>query len=198
MVELDGTPVDELTLEQAASELERLAATIFEHDQRYHQDDAPAITDAEYDALKRRNLEIEARFPELIRSDSPSGRVGYAPSAKFSKYTHSVPMLSLDNAFSDEDVADFVVRIRRFLGLDATTAIPITAEPKIDGLSASLRYENGILVNGATRGDGQVGENVTENLRTVKNIPQRLKGPAGRKSSRYVAKSIWRMRISMP
>ena len=176
MVELDGTPVDELTLEQAASELERLAATIFEHDQRYHQDDAPEITDAQYDALKRRNLEIEARFPELVRSDSPSGRVGYAPSEKFSKYTHSVPMLSLDNAFSDEDVADFVGRIRRFLGLDGTTAIPITAEPKIDGLSASLRYENGILVNGATRGDGQVGENVTENLRTVKNIPQRLKG----------------------
>lgn len=176
MVELDGTPVDELTLEQAASELERLAATLSEHDQRYHQDDAPEITDAEYDALKRRNLEIEARFPELTRSDSPSGRVGYAPSEKFSKYTHSVPMLSLDNAFSDDDVADFVGRLRRFLGLDATTAIPITAEPKIDGLSASLRYENGILVNGATRGDGQVGENVTENLRTVKNIPQRLKG----------------------
>ncbi|MEH6728197.1 MAG: NAD-dependent DNA ligase LigA [Hyphomicrobiales bacterium] len=176
MVELDGTPVDELTLEQAASELERLAATISEHDQRYHQDDAPEITDAEYDALKRRNLEIEVRFPELTRSDSPSGRVGYAPSEKFSKYTHSVPMLSLDNAFSDDDVADFVGRLRRFLGLDATTAIPITAEPKIDGLSASLRYENGILVNGATRGDGQVGENVTENLRTVKNIPQRLKG----------------------
>lgn len=176
MAELDGTPVDELTLEQAAGELEQLAATIADHDQRYHQDDAPKIDDAEYDALKRRNLEIEVRFPELIRSDSPSKRVGYAPSEKFSKYTHSVPMLSLDNAFSEEDVQDFVGRIRRFLGLGGDVAIPITAEPKIDGLSASLRYENGILVNGATRGDGQVGENVTGNLRTVETIPQRLKG----------------------
>lgn len=176
MAELDRTPVDELTLEQAAGELEQLAATIAGHDQHYHQDDAPKIDDAEYDALKRRNLEIEVRFPELIRSDSPSKRVGYAPSEKFSKYTHSVPMLSLDNAFSEEDVQDFVGRIRRFLGLGGDVAIPITAEPKIDGLSASLRYENGILVNGATRGDGQVGENVTGNLRTVETIPQRLKG----------------------
>lgn len=176
MVELDGTPVEELTLEQAASELERLAASLAEHDQHYHQDDAPRITDAEYDALKHRNLEIEARFPELIRSDSPSARVGYAPSDKFTKYTHSVPMLSLDNAFSETDVEDFVGRLRRFLGLSDDIVIPVTAEPKIDGLSASLRYENGVLVNGATRGDGQVGENVTENLRTVKNIPQRLKG----------------------
>lgn len=176
MVELHGTPVEELTLEQAASELERLAASLAEHDQHYHQDDAPRITDAEYDALKHRNLEIEARFPELIRSDSPSARVGYAPSDKFTKYTHSVPMLSLDNAFSETDVEDFVGRLRRFLGLSDDIVIPVTAEPKIDGLSASLRYENGVLVNGATRGDGQVGENVTENLRTVKNIPQRLKG----------------------
>ncbi|WP_306261788.1 NAD-dependent DNA ligase LigA [Pararhizobium sp. IMCC21322] len=176
MAELDGTPVDELTLEQAAGELERLAATIADHDQHYHQDDAPKIDDAQYDALKRRNLEIEVRFPELIRSDSPSKRVGYAPSEKFSKYTHSVPMLSLDNAFSEGDVQDFVGRVRRFLGLDGDVAIPITAEPKIDGLSASLRYENGVLVNGATRGDGQVGENVTGNLRTVETIPQRLKG----------------------
>ncbi|MCL4143246.1 UNVERIFIED_CONTAM: hypothetical protein GTU68_008004 [Idotea baltica] len=176
MAELDGTPVDELTVEQAAGELEQLAAIIAEHDQHYHQDDAPKIDDAEYDALKQRNLEIETRFPELTRSDSPSQRVGYAPSEKFSKYTHSVPMLSLDNAFSEEDVQDFVGRIRRFLGLDGDVAIPITAEPKIDGLSASLRYENGALVNGTTRGDGQVGENVTGNLRTVKTIPQRLKG----------------------
>jgi DNA ligase (NAD+) len=176
MVELHGTPVEDLTLEQAASELERLAHSLAEHDQHYHQDDAPRISDAEYDALKHRNLEIEARFPELIRSDSPSARVGYAPSDKFTKYTHSVPMLSLDNAFSETDVEDFVGRLRRFLGLPDDIVIPVTAEPKIDGLSASLRYENGVLVNGATRGDGQVGENVTENLRTVKNIPQRLKG----------------------
>lgn len=176
MAELDGTPVDELTLEQASGELERLATIIADHDQHYHQDDTPQISDADYDALKRRNLEIEALFPELLRSDSPSTRVGYAPSEKFSKYAHSVPMLSLDNAFSEEDVEDFVGRIRRFLGLGSDVAIPITAEPKIDGLSASLRYENGVLVNGATRGDGQVGENVTGNLRTVETIPQRLHG----------------------
>lgn len=176
MADLDGLAVDELTLEQAASELERLAKTIAEHDERYHQADDPEITDAEYDVLKRRNLEIEARFPELMRSDSPSTRVGYAPSEKFSKFAHSVPMLSLDNAFSTDDVDDFVGRVRRFLGLGSDVAVPITAEPKIDGLSASLRYENGILVNGTTRGDGQVGENVTGNLRTVESIPQRLKG----------------------
>lgn len=176
MTNLEAVPVDALTLEQAALELERLAAEIAQHDRHYHQDDAPRISDADYDALKHRNLEIEARYPELVRSDSPSGRVGYTPSEKFSKYTHSVPMLSLDNAFSQEDVEDFVARIRRFLGLDADVAVPISAEPKIDGLSASLRYEDGHLVVGATRGDGQVGENVTANLRTVRNIPQRLAG----------------------
>lgn len=176
MTNLEAVPVDALTLDQAALELERLAAEIAQHDRHYHQDDAPRISDADYDALKHRNLEIEARYPELVRSDSPSGRVGHTPSEKFSKYTHSVPMLSLDNAFSQEDVEDFVARIRRFLGLGADVAVPISAEPKIDGLSASLRYEDGHLVVGATRGDGQVGENVTANLRTVRNIPQRLAG----------------------
>lgn len=168
--------VDDLTLEQATEELARLAEEIAQHDKLYHGQDAPSITDADYDALKRRNLEIEARFPELVRTDSPSGRVGYTPSDKFTKYTHSVPMLSLDNAFSETDVDDFVGRIRRFLGLSADVAFPVTAEPKIDGLSASLRYENGELVNGATRGDGQVGENVTGNLRTIDTIPEKLKG----------------------
>ena len=176
MTQLDAVPVDALTLEQAALELERLAADIARHDQHYHQDDAPQLSDADYDALKRRNLDIEKRFPELVRSDSPSGRVGYTPSEKFTKYSHSVPMLSLDNAFSQDDVTDFVARIRRFLGLAPDVSIPISAEPKIDGLSASLRYEGGRLIVGATRGDGQVGETVTENLRTVRNIPQQLAG----------------------
>nr|WP_306265299.1 NAD-dependent DNA ligase LigA [Pararhizobium sp. IMCC3301] len=176
MTHLEAIAVDALTLEQAALELERLAADIARHDQHYHQDDAPQISDADFDTLKRRNLDIEMRFPELVRSDSPSGRVGYTPSEKFSKHSHSVPMLSLDNASSQDDVSDFVARIRRFLGLGTDVSIPISAEPKIDGLSASLRYEDGRLIVGATRGDGQVGETVTENLRTVRNIPQQLAG----------------------
>lgn len=174
--ELSAIAVDALTLEQATEELARLALEIGQHDKKYHGNDAPEVTDADYDRLKRLNLEIEAQFPELVRSDSPSKRVGYTPSDKFTKYTHSVPMLSLDNAFSDEDVADFVGRIRRFLGLAGDVVVPVTAEPKIDGLSASLRYENGVLVNGATRGDGQVGENVTGNLHTMDTVPKKLKG----------------------
>ena len=167
--------VDALTEAEAAADLERLAREIAEHDERYHREDAPTISDAAYDALKRRNAELEARFPQLVRPDSPSLRVGAAPAAKFSPVEHGVPMLSLDNAFSDGEVADFVGRVRRFLRLDGEP-IAFTAEPKIDGLSASLRYERGRLVQGATRGDGRTGEDVTENLRTLPDIPDRLSG----------------------
>ncbi|MGE0844869.1 MAG: NAD-dependent DNA ligase LigA [Flavobacteriaceae bacterium] len=167
----------ELTLEQAAAELERLAGEIASHDRRYYQQDAPTVSDAEYDALRRRNAEIEARFPELIREDSPSRRVGAAPAEGFAKVRHKVAMLSLDNAFDEEDVADFVRRVRRFLDMGESEEGPdFFAEPKIDGLSASLRYEKGLFVLGATRGDGYEGENVTANLATVAEIPQKLKG----------------------
>ena len=168
--------VDKLTSEQAANELERLAAEIAEHDRRYHSDDAPTVTDAEYDALRRRNLAIEQAFPDLVREDSPSKRVGGAVSEKFEKVRHAVSMLSLDNAFSDDDVRDFAERVRRYLRLPADEALPLTAEPKIDGLSLSLRYENGRLAVAATRGDGQVGENVTANARTISEIPEVLSG----------------------
>ena len=169
------TSISELTEAEAVEELTRLADEITAHDIRYHQDDAPTISDADYDALKRRNLEIEARFPHLVRENSPSLRVGAARAEQFSPVEHGVPMLSLDNAFSDEDALEFDARVRRFLRLGAE-AVDYTAEPKIDGLSASLRYENGVLVQGATRGDGRVGEDVTENLRTVSDIPKRLSG----------------------
>jgi len=173
--DLADRDVEDLTLEEAAAELERLAAEIAEHDRRYHGEDAPTISDAAYDALKRRNDAIEARFPTLVRSDSPSLRVGTAPADGFGKVTHAIPMLSLDNAFSDEDVRDFLGRIRRFLKIDPLQgAIALTAEPKIDGLSLSLRYENRKLVTAATRGDGTVGENVTQNARTVEDIPESL------------------------
>lgn len=167
---------EKLTKTEAKAELARLAAEIAEHDRRYHGEDAPAISDAAYDALKRRNDAIETRFPDLVRPDSPSHRVGSKPSEKFSKVVHARPMLSLDNAFSDEDIADFVARVRRFLGLKEDDELVFTAEPKIDGLSASLRYENGVFVQGATRGDGQEGEDITANLRTIKDIPLRLHG----------------------
>src|SRR5690606_6197312 len=137
------TPIDDLTEEEAAAELERLAAEIAEHDRAYYQEDAPTISDAEYDALRARNRAIEERFPALIRADSPSKRLGAAPSEKFAKVRHRVPMLSLDNAMADEDIASFVDRIRRFLGLPADEPVAMTAEPKIDGLSSSLRYERG-------------------------------------------------------
>ncbi len=169
-------PVSRLTESDAAAELERLAEEIAAHDRRYHAEDAPTITDADYDALKKRNAAIEAKFPQLVRSDSPSRKVGAAPVDKFAKVRHGAPMLSLDNAFEDGDVTDFVDRVRKFLALPASEVLAFTAEPKIDGLSASLRYEAGRLVRGATRGDGAVGEDVTANLRTLRDIPQVLAG----------------------
>jgi len=169
-----STDADSLTIEEAAAELERLAKEIAHHDALYHGKDRPEISDADYDALKRRNDAIEARFPELIREDSPTRRVGAAPSATFSAVTHARPMLSLDNTFSQEDVEDFVASVYRFLGRLPDQSIAFTAEPKIDGLSMSIRYENGKLVSAATRGDGTTGENVTANIRTIKEIPQTL------------------------
>jgi len=172
------TPPDvaKLTKAQAKVELKRLALEIESHDKHYYQDDAPKISDADYDALRKRVNAIEARFPELVTSESPSQKIGAQPSGRFAKVQHAVPMLSLGNAFSDEDVADFVDRIRRFLKLDADEIPAIVAEPKIDGLSLSLRYENGELVRAATRGDGTTGEDVTGNARTIKDIPNTLKG----------------------
>ena len=170
--------VEDLTLEQAAEELARLAAEIHKLDIAYHQKDAPLASDAEYDAFRLRNVAIEQRFPELVREDSPSRKVGAAPAEGFGKVRHSRPMLSLDNAFSDEDVIDFEAKIRRFLGLPAEEVIEFVAEPKIDGLSISLRYENGRFVQGATRGDGVEGEDVTANLKTLKDLPQTLQGSA--------------------
>src|SRR6218665_1048437 len=168
------TPVENLTEEEAAAELAFLAAEIARNDELYHGQDAPEISDADYDALKRRNEEIEARFPALVRDDSPSRRVGSAPLATFAPITHSRPMLSLDNTFSDEDVRDFIGSVYRFLGRLPDGSIAFTAEPKIDGLSMSIRYEGGRLVNAATRGDGTTGENVTENIKTIREIPNVL------------------------
>ncbi|MEO4000137.1 NAD-dependent DNA ligase LigA [Mesorhizobium sp. CAU 1732] len=166
--------IENLSVEEAAEELAALAAEIAEHDRRYHGDDAPTISDADYDALRLRNAAIEAAFPELVRSDSPSTAVGAAPSGAFGQVVHAKPMLSLDNVFSDEDVVDFVNSVRRFLAWSGDQELPITAEPKIDGLSMSLRYENRELVTAATRGDGTTGENVTANIRTISDIPQTL------------------------
>ena len=168
--------VDQLDEDQARAELARLADILNRANLAYHTRDAPEISDAEYDALKRRNAAIEARFPHLKRADSPSDVVGAAPAEGFSKVTHAVRMLSLGNAFTDEDVYDFDARIRKFLGLGADADLAYTAEPKIDGLSLSLRYEQGKLVQAATRGDGEVGENVTRNAMTVDDIPKILSG----------------------
>jgi len=168
--------VPKLSAAQAKAEHARLEAEIAGHDRRYYQDDAPTVSDAEYDALRQRYNAIEARFPELRTAESLSVKVGAAPSGRFAKVRHAVPMLSLDNAFSGEDVVEFVQRIRRFLRLPDDETIVFTAEPKIDGLSMSLRYEDGALVKAATRGDGSVGEDVTANVRTLKDVPHKLKG----------------------
>ncbi len=170
------TPVAALTPQEAADELERLATEIARHDDAYYREDEPEISDADYDALRRRNDEIEAAFPDLVLANSPSRRVGAAPSEKFGKVRHAVSMLSLGNAFADEDVHEFVARIRRFLKLADDEVVEVTAEPKIDGLSISLRYEAGGLVQAATRGDGQEGENVTRNVETIRDIPRKVVG----------------------
>jgi DNA ligase (NAD+) len=176
MPDASKVPVVDLTEAQAEAEIERLAAEIGAHDRRYYQEDAPTVSDAAYDALRRRNEEIEARFPALVRADSPSRRVGAQPSQKFAKVRHAIPMLSLGNAFADTEVAEFVERVRRFLRLPADERVVFTAEPKIDGLSCTLRYEDGRLVRGATRGDGTEGEDVTANVRTLADIPKELRG----------------------
>lgn len=169
---------DSMTEAEAARELARLAAEIAEHDKRYYQEDAPTITDAEYDALRRANGELEAAFPQLVQPDSPSRQIGAAPAAGFGKVAHRRPMLSLDNAFGPEDVRNFLGKVRRFLGLDESETVAVVAEPKIDGLSISLRYEDRAFKQGATRGDGTVGEDVTVNLRTVDDVPDRLPADA--------------------
>ncbi|HEX8555770.1 MAG TPA: NAD-dependent DNA ligase LigA [Sphingomonas sp.] len=165
------------TAEAAAAELETLAAAISRANHLYHTEDAPELSDAQYDALVRRNAAIEAAYPALVRADSPSRQVGAAPAAHLAKVAHARPMTSLDNAFADSDVADFIQRVRRFLKLEDDTPVELTAEPKIDGLSCSLRYEDRRLVQALTRGDGQVGEDVTANVLTIADVPQSL--PAG-------------------
>jgi DNA ligase (NAD+) len=172
----DATPVSKLKTSQAKAELARLAEAIREADAAYYQSDAPHLTDADYDALRRRLLEIEAKFPELKQADSPSETVGASPASGFGKVEHLKPMLSLDNLFEDEEVEAFFDRVRRFLALGPDAPVAVTAEPKIDGLSCSLLYEDGVLVRAATRGDGAVGEDVTRNIRTLKDVPERLKG----------------------
>jgi DNA ligase (NAD+) len=174
--EKSEAPAGDLTEKQAKVEHARLEAEIAAHDRRYYQDDAPSVSDADYDRLRRRYSEIEARFPQLRTLQSLTQRVGAAPSARFAKVRHAVPMLSLDNAFAEDDVVDFVGRIRRFLRLPEDEEIAFSAEPKIDGLSMSLRYEDGVLVTGATRGDGSEGEDVTANVKTIADIPHALSG----------------------
>ncbi|KAB2941857.1 MAG: NAD-dependent DNA ligase LigA [Hyphomicrobium sp.] len=174
--DFSDTPVEELKRAEAEAELRRLAALIRHHDELYYRQDAPEISDAEYDALRRRNDAIEARFPKLVRPDSPSRRIGAAAAEGFGKVRHRVPMLSLGNAFADEDVTDFVERVHRFLRVAPDAPLAFMAEPKIDGLSISLRYSGGKLIEAATRGDGMEGENVTRNVMTIGEIPHQLKG----------------------
>lgn len=172
----DSISIADLTEDTARTELARLAELLGRANTLYHAQDAPELSDADYDSLKRRNAEIEARFPHLKREDSPSDQVGARAADGFSKVTHAVRMMSLGNAFDDEDVADFDRSIRKYLGLASDAPLAFTAEPKIDGLSLSLRYEHGQLVQAATRGDGEVGENVTANARTLADIPQQIDG----------------------
>lgn len=167
--------VDDLTESQAKHELKRLASLMAYHDERYYQEDSPEISDADYDALRIRNEAIETKFPDQVLAESPSKKVGAKASEKFKKITHAKPMLSLSNAFSEEDIEGFLERIRRFLGLAESEPIELVAEPKIDGLSFSARYEKGKLVYGATRGDGYVGEDITANLKTIKDLPHEIK-----------------------
>ncbi|MFO0109866.1 MAG: NAD-dependent DNA ligase LigA, partial [Alphaproteobacteria bacterium] len=163
-------------MDKAAAEREhaRLSALIAAHDRRYYQEDAPSISDAEYDALRLQLIALEKKFPELVTADSPTQKIGVAPAEGFGKVKHSKPMLSLENGFSREDVEEFIARVRRFLELPEAKEVTLIAEPKIDGLSFSARYEKGLLVEGATRGDGEVGEDITANLRTIKQFPKHL------------------------
>jgi DNA ligase (NAD+) len=187
---LRAKPVAALTAEEAETELAALAEEVAAHDRAYYQEDAPIISDADYDALRRRNAAIEARFPDLVRDDTPSRRVGAAPAAAFAKVSHRRPMLSLANAFTEEDLREFVAGIRRYLKElrdDPEQPLEMMAEPKIDGLSVSLLYEEGRLVQGATRGDGTTGEDVTANLRTLADVPDEARGCPT--SSRSAARS---------
>jgi DNA ligase (NAD+) len=169
---LEAKSVEALDEAEASTELARLAKAIAHHDELYYRKDEPEISDAEYDALRARNDEIEARFPHLVRGDSPSLRVGAAPVGAFGKVAHRVPMLSIDNAFTEEKVENFLTSAKAFLGLPPDQPLDVTAEPKIDGLSITLRYECGRLVQGATRGDGYEGEDVTANVRTINDVPK--------------------------
>ena len=182
--------------DDAEVEIARLSAEISRHDALYYRNDAPEISDAEYDTLRRRLDRLENAHPEFKRPESPSDTVGAPPVGAFGKIRHEVPMLSLGNAFDDQDVTDFVQRVRRFLNLGEGDPLDVTAEPKIDGLSISIRYEGGFLVQAATRGDGAEGENVTRTSRRSKKFRTSLKGKASRKSSKFAARSIWRTRIS--